>query len=172
MLICVENCGPNYTSKRVPWAWCQKIFKFTFKFTIKPKSYTAMLLYLFFDSSLSSCPKKMETEKWPKAADSPLLYIWYLLSVWKKCLKYEDIKFVPYSLEFRSVLRWEAEKHEQKGSGKDKWKRVAIYSAQDTWSVDGCSLCVYTYTLLTEILEIKLNFMWKNITIVLSLYRK
>ena len=31
-----------------------------------------MLLYLFFDSLLSTCPKKMETEKWPKAADSPL----------------------------------------------------------------------------------------------------
>ena len=33
-----------------------------------------MLLYLFFDSSLSTCPKKMETEKWPKASDSPLYY--------------------------------------------------------------------------------------------------
>ena len=32
-----------------------------------------MLLYLFFDSLSSTCPKKMETEKWPKAADSPLL---------------------------------------------------------------------------------------------------
>ena len=32
-----------------------------------------MLLYLFFDSLLSTCPKKMTTEKWPKAADSPLL---------------------------------------------------------------------------------------------------
>ena len=32
-----------------------------------------MLLYLFFDSSLSTCPKKKETEKLPKAADSPLL---------------------------------------------------------------------------------------------------
>ena len=32
-----------------------------------------MLLYLFFDSLLSSCPKKMDTEKWPKAADSPLI---------------------------------------------------------------------------------------------------
>ena len=31
-----------------------------------------MLLYLFFDSLLSTKPKKMETEKWPKAADSPL----------------------------------------------------------------------------------------------------
>ena len=36
------------------------------------QSYTAMLLYLFFDSLLSTCPKKMETKKWPKAADSPL----------------------------------------------------------------------------------------------------
>ena len=34
--------------------------------------YTAMLLYLFFDSVLSACPKKMEPEKWLKAADSPL----------------------------------------------------------------------------------------------------
>ena len=32
-----------------------------------------MLLCLFFDFSLSTCPRKMETEKWPKAADSPLL---------------------------------------------------------------------------------------------------
>ena len=42
------------------------------KFTIELKSYTAMLLYLFFDSLLSTCLKKMETEKWPNAADSPL----------------------------------------------------------------------------------------------------
>ena len=42
------------------------------KFTIEPKSYTAMLLYLFFDSLLSTCPKKMETEKWPKVAYSLL----------------------------------------------------------------------------------------------------
>ena len=32
-----------------------------------------MLLYLFFDSLLSTCRKKMETEKWPKAVDSLLL---------------------------------------------------------------------------------------------------
>ena len=32
-----------------------------------------MLLYLFFDSLLFSCPKKMETEKWPKAAVSAVL---------------------------------------------------------------------------------------------------
>ena len=30
-----------------------------------------MLIYSFFDSLLSTCPKRMETEKWPKAADSP-----------------------------------------------------------------------------------------------------
>ena len=35
-------------------------------------SYTAMLLYLFFDFSLSTYPKRMETEKLFKAADSPL----------------------------------------------------------------------------------------------------
>ena len=65
------------------------------KFTTEPKSYTAMLLYLFFDYSLSTCPKKMETEKWPKAADSPLnifslvhnfLYINHLRE--NTCLKY------------------------------------------------------------------------------------
>ena len=28
-----------------------------------------MLLYLLFDSLLSTCPKKMEAEKWPKAAE-------------------------------------------------------------------------------------------------------
>ena len=28
-----------------------------------------MLLYLFFDFLLSTSPKKMKTEKWPKAAD-------------------------------------------------------------------------------------------------------
>ena len=49
----------------------------TKKFTIEPKSYTAMLLYSFFDSLLSSCPKKMETKKWPKAADSPLPTIFF-----------------------------------------------------------------------------------------------
>ena len=32
-----------------------------------------MLLYLFYNSTLSTRPKKMETEKWPKAADSPLV---------------------------------------------------------------------------------------------------
>ena len=32
-----------------------------------------MLLSWFFDSLLLTCPKKMETEKWAKAADSPLL---------------------------------------------------------------------------------------------------
>ena len=32
-----------------------------------------MPLYPFFDYLLSPCPKKMETEKWRKAADSPLM---------------------------------------------------------------------------------------------------
>ena len=34
-----------------------------------------LLVHLFFDFALSTCPKKMETEKWPKAADSLLYYI-------------------------------------------------------------------------------------------------
>ena len=83
MLKCVENCIPRNAPKTVPWARCQKMFKFTLytsiflrnqskKFTIEPKSYNAMLLYLFFDSLLSTCPKKMETERWFKATDSTL----------------------------------------------------------------------------------------------------
>ena len=40
----------------------------TQQFTIEPKNYTAMLLYLFFDSSLSTCLKKIETGKWPSLA--------------------------------------------------------------------------------------------------------
>ena len=36
MLKCVESCGPRHPPDRVPWARCQKIFKFT--------SYT----YIFF----------------------------------------------------------------------------------------------------------------------------
>ena len=39
-----------------------------------------MLLYLFFDSLLSK--KKMTTEKWPKAADSPLyIFRMYMLFI-------------------------------------------------------------------------------------------
>ena len=87
MLKCIEHCSPNCNSpKRVPWARCQKkIFKFTFDIQIflrnqknflkiKPKSYIAMLIYLFFDSSLCVLAQKKKnlTEKWPKAADSLL----------------------------------------------------------------------------------------------------
>ena len=55
MLKCVDNYGPGHPQKRVPWAGCQKIFKFTLyifinflkklneKIAIEPKSYTAML---------------------------------------------------------------------------------------------------------------------------------
>ena len=60
---------PKAPAKAVPWARCQKVFKFTLyitifsrnrtkKITIEPKSYTVVLLYLFFDSLLSTCPKK------------------------------------------------------------------------------------------------------------------
>ena len=45
----------------------------TKKFTIEQKSYTATLLYLFFILYRLLAQKKMETEKWPKAVDSPLL---------------------------------------------------------------------------------------------------
>ena len=41
-----------------------------------------MLLHLFLDSLFSICPKKMETEKWLKAADSPL-YIILLIGIRK-----------------------------------------------------------------------------------------
>ena len=80
MLKCVENCGPRHPPKIVPWARCQKIFKFTLninffkkpnkKNTIEPKSYTAMLLN-FFLIPYCLLAQKMETEKWPEAADSP-----------------------------------------------------------------------------------------------------
>ena len=45
------------------------------KFTIEPKTYTTILLYLFFDSLLSNSPTQMGTKKWHKATDSPLLFI-------------------------------------------------------------------------------------------------
>ena len=85
MLKCVEHCGPNSDILGQMSTNSQLYFiHINFykkpnkkKCTIEPKIYTAMLLYLFFDSLLSTYPKKMETEKWPKAADSPLLlYGW------------------------------------------------------------------------------------------------
>ena len=36
------------------------------KFTIEPKSYTTMLLYLFFDSLLSTCQKKWKLKNGPR----------------------------------------------------------------------------------------------------------
>ena len=91
---CVKNCGPRHPPKRMPWARCQKIFKFIHinffkkpnkKFTIiELKSYTAMLLYLFFDFLLSTCPKKMATEKSPKAADSPLLILQKIVQIYPR----------------------------------------------------------------------------------------
>ena len=50
-----------------------------------------MLLYLFFDSLLSTFPKKMETEKWPKAADSPLQYSNHLF----QCIPLRVFKYSP-----------------------------------------------------------------------------
>ena len=69
MLKCIENWGSRYPPKRVPWAGCKNIFKFTLyiyifwetkqkKFIIEPKSYTVMLLYLFYDSCLFAQIKK------------------------------------------------------------------------------------------------------------------
>ena len=38
----------------------------TKKSTTEPKSYTAMLLYLFVNTSLSTCPKKLKLKNGPK----------------------------------------------------------------------------------------------------------
>ena len=43
----------------------------TKKFTIEPKSYTAMLLYLFFDSLLSTCQKKWKLKNGPRLPTLP-----------------------------------------------------------------------------------------------------
>ena len=82
MLKCVENCGPRHRLWRLPWARCQKMFKFTLyiyiflrnqskKFTIEPKSNTAMLLYLFFNSLLSICLKKWKLKNGPRLPTFP-----------------------------------------------------------------------------------------------------
>ena len=85
MLKFVENCGPRHSPERVPWAKCRKKFQFYFihiNFFKKPnkKNYNrAKELYcnatiFVFDYLLSTCPKKMETEKWHKAAVSPVQF--------------------------------------------------------------------------------------------------
>ena len=67
MLKCVENCGPRHPHKWVPWARCQKIFKFTLQRVILRCYYIRFLiLYCLL------AEKKIETGKWPKAADSSL----------------------------------------------------------------------------------------------------
>ena len=82
MLKCIENCGLKRPPKRGPWAICHNIFKFihihflrnqTKKITIEPNSYTAMLLYFLFDSTLSTCPKK----KWKLKSNSRLPTLLY-----------------------------------------------------------------------------------------------
>ena len=83
MLKCVKNCGPKQPPKRVPWARCQKIFKFTYtykfflktkqkKFTIEPKSYPAMLLYLFLILYCLLTKKKWNLKNDPRLPTLPL----------------------------------------------------------------------------------------------------
>ena len=89
MLKCLENCGLRHPPKRVPWARCQKIFKFTLyiqlfsrnqtkKITVVPKTYTAMLLYLFFDSLLLTCQKKWKLKNGPRLPTLPYIFLFIL----------------------------------------------------------------------------------------------
>ena len=56
-----------------------------------------MLLYLFFDSLLLTCQKKMDTEKWPKATDSPLLTGFFMeINTYTKLARIPD----PYRISF------------------------------------------------------------------------
>ena len=63
------------------------------KFTIEPKSYTAMLLYLFFDSLLSTCPKKWKLKMAQGCRLSPILQ--------ERCCCYLER---PYSFSGQSVI--------------------------------------------------------------------
>ena len=53
-----------------------------------------MLQYLFFGSLLSTCPTKMATEKWPKAADFPLFTDFYFLNIFFNFLDILSIIFI------------------------------------------------------------------------------
>ena len=55
-----------------------------------------MLLYLFFDLLLSTCPKEMETAKWPKTADSPLWRLTYR----DQCCKSLLFNLINFNFEF------------------------------------------------------------------------
>ena len=79
VLWCIQNCDPRHSPKCQMPKNFQIYFKHihflrnqTKKIYNRAKSYTAMLLYLFFDSPLSTCQKKMDNEKWSKAANSSL----------------------------------------------------------------------------------------------------
>ena len=77
MLKCVENCGPRHPPKRV--------INFFFLNQTKKIYNKAEELYcdatiFFLKFFIAYLPKKMETEKWPKAADSPL-YSCFLLEL-------------------------------------------------------------------------------------------
>ena len=75
MLKCVENCDPWHPTQKVPWARSEIFFYFiNIHFLKKPNKKNlqqSQEIYWFFIVYLS---KKMETEKWPKAVDSPLYY--------------------------------------------------------------------------------------------------
>ena len=94
-LKCIENCRLRHPLVGV-LGQMSKMFKFTLyikmfwvtkqkNITLEPKSYTTMLLHLFFDISLSTCPKKMETQKKLEAADS------LLIKKFKKLLEFEGL---------------------------------------------------------------------------------
>ena len=51
------------------------IFNFQKKIYNRAKELYCNATIFVFDSLLSTYPKKMETEKWPEAADSPLLCV-------------------------------------------------------------------------------------------------
>ena len=83
MLKCVENCGPRHPPKtRLGSAVkkCSSSF-YTYKFFLRNqiKKIYNRAKELYCDATIFVCPffivylsKKMETEKWPKAADSLL----------------------------------------------------------------------------------------------------
>ena len=85
MLKCVENCGT-----RQRWCLGPDVKKFSSllnafkffqetkfkKFTIEPNSYTEMLLYLFFDSLLSTCQKKWKLKNCLRLPTLPYIFIY------------------------------------------------------------------------------------------------
>ena len=80
-LKCLEKCGSRHPAKEVALGQMSKIFKVYIRiiFFKKPKKklqYSQKVIlrcyYIYFWFFIVWLPKKMKTEKWPKAADSPL----------------------------------------------------------------------------------------------------